>query len=208
MCGRRRAASDPGPGTGAGCVLGVVRLPEGQIRARTGGHGSEDLYPGSPGHVSCCLRRGIHRSLHSIPPSHGRRCSTHGRVCGKFTIVRRFAYLHTEFDEPMDGIVYAAAAALGLATLENVLYVFSAYLTSPPLRSSTVIARAIFSVPGHALFAGVWGYALGQARSRPPRSDPPSSVGGSFWDGGTAYSISCSSPQKSSLMPWPRSSWS
>lgn len=91
---------------------------------------------------------------------------------GKFTIVRRFAYLHTEFDEPMDGIVYAAAAALGLATLENVLYVFSAYLTSPSLAFSTVIVRAIFSVPGHALFAGVWGYALGQARFAPAEKRP------------------------------------
>ncbi|KLK87562.1 peptidase [Methanoculleus sediminis] len=83
---------------------------------------------------------------------------------GKFAVVRRFAYRNTEFDEPMDGIVYAAAAALGLATLENILYVFTAYLTSPALALSTIAVRAIFSVPGHALFAGVWGYALGRAK--------------------------------------------
>ena len=128
---------------------------------------------------------------------------------GKFAVVRRFACQNTEFDEPMDGIVYAAAAALGLATLENVLYVFSAYLTSPSLAFSTVIVRAIFSVPGHALFAGAGATLSVRPGSRPPRSDPPSSVGGSFWGWRcTAYSISCSSPQKSSLMPWPRSSWS
>lgn len=84
--------------------------------------------------------------------------------CGKFWVVRRFAYPHPEFNEPMDGIVYAAVAALGLATLENVLYVFTAYLTSPALALGTIAVRAIFSVPGHALFAAVWGYALGRAK--------------------------------------------
>lgn len=83
---------------------------------------------------------------------------------GKYWVVRRFAYRNTEFDEPMDGIVYAAAAALGLASLENVLYVFTAYLTSPALALGTIVVRAIFSVPGHALFASVWGYALGRAK--------------------------------------------
>ena len=83
---------------------------------------------------------------------------------GKYWVVRRFAYPNPEFDEPMDGIVYAAAAALGLASLENVLYVFTAYLASPALALSTIAIRAIFSVPGHALFASVWGYALGRAK--------------------------------------------
>lgn len=83
---------------------------------------------------------------------------------GKFWVVRRFAYRNVEFDEPMDGIVYAASAALGLASLENVLYVFSAYITSPSLALSTIAVRAIFSVPGHALFSSVWGYALGRAK--------------------------------------------
>jgi RsiW-degrading membrane proteinase PrsW (M82 family) len=87
---------------------------------------------------------------------------------GKFAVVRRFAYRDAEFDEPMDGIVYAAAAALGLASLENVLYVFTAYLTSPSLALGTIVVRAIFSVPGHALFAGVWGYALGRAKFMAP----------------------------------------
>jgi len=37
-------------------------------------------------------------------------------------------------------------------------------VTSPSLAIGTIIVRAIFSVPGHALFSGVWGYALGRAR--------------------------------------------
>ncbi|WP_292521226.1 PrsW family intramembrane metalloprotease [Methanoculleus sp.] len=87
---------------------------------------------------------------------------------GKFAVVRRFAYRDREFDEPMDGIVYAAAAALGLASLENVLYVFAAYVTSPELALGTIAVRAIFSVPGHALFASAWGYALGRAKFSAP----------------------------------------
>jgi RsiW-degrading membrane proteinase PrsW (M82 family) len=83
---------------------------------------------------------------------------------GKFWVVRRFIYRDVEFDEPMDGIVYAASAALGLASFENVLYVFAAYAASPSLALGTVAIRAIFSVPGHALFSSVWGYALGRAK--------------------------------------------
>ena len=41
----------------------------------------------------------------------------------KFAVVRLKAYRSLYFDEPMDGLVYAAAASLGFASLENVLYV-------------------------------------------------------------------------------------
>jgi RsiW-degrading membrane proteinase PrsW (M82 family) len=86
----------------------------------------------------------------------------------KFFIVYRFIYPDTEFDEPMDGIVYAASAALGFASVENVIYVFSAYVISPSLAIETIIIRAIFSVPAHALFSSVWGYALGRAKFMAP----------------------------------------
>jgi RsiW-degrading membrane proteinase PrsW (M82 family) len=32
----------------------------------------------------------------------------------------------------------------------------------------TGVIRALLSVPGHALFSGMWGYALGQAKFMPP----------------------------------------
>ncbi len=44
----------------------------------------------------------------------------------KFLAVRLRVYRHHEFDEPMDGIVYGAAAALGFASLENVGYLLAA----------------------------------------------------------------------------------
>ncbi len=88
----------------------------------------------------------------------------------KYFVVARWAYSHAEFDEPMDGIVYAAAAALGFASLENVGYLFVSYLDpenagDPSSAVLTVFAlRALLSVPGHVLDSSMWGYALGMAK--------------------------------------------
>jgi RsiW-degrading membrane proteinase PrsW (M82 family) len=86
----------------------------------------------------------------------------------KFLVVRRFAYDDPEFDEPMDGIIYAIAAALGFATLENVLYVATSALTSVPLGLGVAAVRAFLSVPAHALISLSWGAALGWAKFMPP----------------------------------------
>lgn len=91
-------------------------------------------------------------------------------IC-KFWVVRRFVYNHVEFDEPMDGIVYAAAVALGFASLENLSYVGCMYLNMldhPEVTARMVLSvgftRAVFSVPGHVLFSIMWGYALGASK--------------------------------------------
>jgi protease PrsW len=83
----------------------------------------------------------------------------------KFSMVAVFVYRDQEFDEPMDGIVYATATALGFATLENLVYV----MDLPTISSLFVTGslRAILSVPGHALFAVIWGYSLGIAKFMP-----------------------------------------
>lgn len=67
-----------------------------------------------------------------------------------------FAARRREFDEPVDGIVYATASSLGFAALENVSY-FAQGRLSPAL----VCARAFMTVPAHVFFAAIWGYALG-----------------------------------------------
>jgi len=85
----------------------------------------------------------------------------------KFLVVRRTVYETQEFDEPIDGIVYAAAVGLGFATLENVIYVFSALETSFVFALQTGIVRAFLSVPGHVLFSTMWGDALGRAKFLP-----------------------------------------
>lgn len=80
----------------------------------------------------------------------------------KFLIVFFGVYRSLEFRQPMDGIVFAAAAALGFATAENINYVLQA---SPHGTGLYVAAlRAFFSVPGHALWACLWGYGLGRLK--------------------------------------------
>ncbi|MCK6461685.1 MAG: PrsW family glutamic-type intramembrane protease [Planctomycetes bacterium] len=65
-----------------------------------------------------------------------------------------FIYRHREFDEPMDGIVYAVAVALGFATVENALYA-TAY------GGDILVYRAFTSTLAHVAFTGLWGYAFG-----------------------------------------------
>jgi RsiW-degrading membrane proteinase PrsW (M82 family) len=55
------------------------------------------------------------------------------------------------FDEPLDGVVYGVALALGFATLENLLYL-------ERLGLGIAWKRAIFAVPAHALFGGAMGF--------------------------------------------------
>src|SRR5262249_48826984 len=83
----------------------------------------------------------------------------------KFLVVRLWIYRRPEFDEPIDGIVYASAAALGFASLENALYVLD--FRGHGVRWALLLSRAFLAVPGHVLFSSMWGYALGRAGFRP-----------------------------------------
>ncbi len=81
----------------------------------------------------------------------------------KFLVVWMTVYRNREFDEPMDGVVYAAATALGFASLENLFYLFSYREHAGPF-VAVVVMRAFLSVPAHALFSSMWGYSLGFAK--------------------------------------------
>jgi hypothetical protein len=70
-----------------------------------------------------------------------------------------------EFDEPIDGLVYGAASALGFAAVENVKY-FAVGRFGPVL----VVVRTFLSIPAHLFFGAIWGYALGQKLVRPRTS--------------------------------------
>jgi RsiW-degrading membrane proteinase PrsW (M82 family) len=87
----------------------------------------------------------------------------------KFAAVRLFIYRTREFDEPLDGIIYAAAAALGFASLENIFYVvdFSHGIHGIQIRWSMLGVRAFLALPGHVMFAATWGYALGRRKFDP-----------------------------------------
>jgi RsiW-degrading membrane proteinase PrsW (M82 family) len=63
------------------------------------------------------------------------------------------------FDEPIDGLIYATAAALGFATLENVGYMLSG-------GAALILVRGPISTLGHILFSLTWGYAMSLRRFR------------------------------------------
>jgi RsiW-degrading membrane proteinase PrsW (M82 family) len=75
----------------------------------------------------------------------------------KWGVFFAFIYRWSEFDEPLDGVVYGVAMALGFATVENVLFVRRDGL-------SLGLLRAVFAVPAHALFGAVMGFYFGSAK--------------------------------------------
>lgn len=60
------------------------------------------------------------------------------------------------FDEKFDGIVYAVCIGMGFAGIENVIYLFGGVDDGSWI--GTGIGRALFSIPGHFLFAVLMGY--------------------------------------------------
>lgn len=81
----------------------------------------------------------------------------------KFLVVRIRMMPDPEFDEPMDGIIYAVAAGLGFATAENLVYIFR-------FGATVLIVRVVFSVFLHAGCSGICGYYLGRAKFEPERA--------------------------------------
>ena len=66
----------------------------------------------------------------------------------KFLFLFFLTWLNCNFNEPLDGIVYAVFLSLGFAWVENIVYV-----THPVLGGyETALVRAALSVPGHGLF--------------------------------------------------------
>ena len=61
-----------------------------------------------------------------------------------------------EFNEPVDGIIYASFIALGFSAIEN--YQYLVYL-SP----GEAVARGIAGPVVHIVFASIWGYVIGRA---------------------------------------------
>ena len=85
----------------------------------------------------------------------------------KFLAVRLGPYRSLYFDEPRDGLVYAVAASLGFASLENLVYILS-------FGPEVMVGRALFSTLAHVIFGSFWGIALGVQMQRDRR-------GRGFW---------------------------
>ena len=71
----------------------------------------------------------------------------------KFLAVRLGPYRSLYFDEPRDGMVYAAATSLGFASLENLLYILN-------FGPWVMLGRAPISTLAHVIFGSFWGYGL------------------------------------------------
>jgi len=70
-------------------------------------------------------------------------------------------YKHHEFNEPVDGVIYAMTVALGFAVIENFSYISQYGL-------GILVDRHFVSVPGHIGFAMCWGYGLALAKFKYP----------------------------------------
>lgn len=99
---------------------------------------------------------------------------------GKYIVVRWGVYDSAEFDEPVDGIIFAAVAGLGYATLENITTLLLTYFTVSqvtvpgteaisPLQAGLDLfaVRGLLGAIGHGLWSGFWGYGLGLAKFLP-----------------------------------------
>ncbi len=75
----------------------------------------------------------------------------------KWVVLVAAVYHWDEFDEPLDGVVYGVAVALGFATLENLMFVTR-------LGLGVAWMRALFAVPAHALFGATMGYYAGRCK--------------------------------------------
>lgn len=75
-------------------------------------------------------------------------------------IVRYTVFSHPEFDERVDGVIYAIAAGLGVATVLNFQYVLSRGGVDLSIGSIRMVVTSM----AQASFAGVLGYFIGQAR--------------------------------------------
>ncbi|HEY9880875.1 MAG TPA: PrsW family glutamic-type intramembrane protease [Leptolyngbyaceae cyanobacterium] len=134
---------------------------------------------------------------------------------GKFVVVRQGVYNSPEFDEPVDGIIFAAVVGLGFATLENIAVLLLTYFTVAnmiptgsevalsPLKAilNLFAVRGLLGAMGHALWSCFWGYGLGMAKFN------PSSQSQSFvWKGLLAAILTYALFNALALLPgfWPK----
>lgn len=69
------------------------------------------------------------------------------------------------FDYRFDAVVYAVFVSLGFAAVENIMYVMTTGF-------GTAVMRALFSIPGHAMFGVVMGVGYGAAKALEAQGEP------------------------------------
>ena len=78
----------------------------------------------------------------------------------KYVVVRYSVYKTDEFDEPADGVIYATAAGLGLATAINVMFVVHSDGLLPVAGATIIVTTTLV----HVASGAVLGYGLAHAR--------------------------------------------
>lgn len=84
----------------------------------------------------------------------------------KYQVLVRRIWNDPNFNYTFDAIVYAVFVSLGFAAVENIMYVLTSGF-------STAVVRAIFSIPGHAMFGVVMGAGLAKAKRLEVQGDFP-----------------------------------
>ena len=97
----------------------------------------------------------------------------------KWLAVRVYAYRNSTFQTVVDGVVYGAAAGVGFAAIENLIYIVTIYLEAAdtagiaPTEAATNVATQRFFVgPGHVVYSAWAGFYLGLAKFNPENRAP------------------------------------
>ena len=78
----------------------------------------------------------------------------------KYFFLKKYLFNKPDFNEPMDGIVYAVMISLGFATVENIFYVFN----HPGQEIQVAVMRMFTAIPLHAVCGIILGYFVGLAK--------------------------------------------
>lgn len=89
----------------------------------------------------------------------------------KLVVLLLLAYPSKDFQEPFDGVLYAAVVAIGFATIENALYVKQYGI-------SILVTRTLITLPIHIFVSVPMGYYMAQSyfslkQTTRPASAPP-----------------------------------
>jgi protease PrsW len=79
----------------------------------------------------------------------------------KFAAARVIVFRTIHFDEPIDGLVYSSAIAIGFASVESLIY-------TPLLSWPYQLARDVTAPLTHSLFSSIWGFGCAYAFFRSP----------------------------------------
>lgn len=74
----------------------------------------------------------------------------------KFAAARFIIFRTIHFDEPIDGLIYSSAIAIGFASIESLIY-------TPLLTWPYQLARDVTAPLTHSLFSAIWGFGCAYA---------------------------------------------